>query len=78
VSPQHAQDAAELLGEPLRLTGLDAIVAARLFNLTERRRGSLPDCLIAATAVNAAAALATSDRDCLQPLVPLGLAIARG
>jgi predicted nucleic acid-binding protein len=77
VFSQQAQDAAELLGEPLPLTGLDATVAARLFNLSSRRRGSLADCLIAASAVNAGAALATTNRADFRPFERLGLSLAR-
>ena len=44
---------------PVRTT--EATDAARLFNASGRRRGSFPDCVIAATAIGAGAKLATSD-----------------
>lgn len=66
-------DAAALLGEPQPLTGVDAVVAARLFNLTGRRRGSLADCCIAAIAMNAGAALATNDVADFRRFEPYGL-----
>src|SRR5215831_2918098 len=50
-------DAAELLGKPVPITGLDATIGAELYNLSARCRGSLADCLIAATAMNARAVL---------------------
>jgi predicted nucleic acid-binding protein len=54
-------DAGQLLGEPLPVVGRHGALAAHLFNLTGRRRSSLPDCLIAAVAIDANAPLATVD-----------------
>jgi predicted nucleic acid-binding protein len=54
-------EAANLLGEPLPILSPHAELAARLFNLAGRRRSSLPDCLIAAVAIDATAPLATVD-----------------
>lgn len=69
-------DAAELLGEPEPLTGVDATVAAHLFNVSGRRRGSLTDCLIAAVAINADAELATTNLADFRKFTPHGLTIA--
>jgi predicted nucleic acid-binding protein len=51
----------------------EARVAARLFNAAGRRRGSMVDCMIAATAIRADATLATSDRRGFGPLAKHGL-----
>lgn len=53
--------ARRLVGEATPITGAHAEQAARLFNLLGRRRSSLPDCLIAAAAIDAEAVLATAD-----------------
>ena len=50
--------------------------AATLFNLTGRRSRSLPDCLIAATAMTRGARLATLNRADFEPLLRYGLELA--
>jgi predicted nucleic acid-binding protein len=53
--------AAAVVGEPLPVTGDHARRAADLFNAQGRRRGTLMDCLIAATAIAEDAELATAN-----------------
>jgi predicted nucleic acid-binding protein len=53
-----------------------AASAARLFNETGRRRGSFQDCLVAATAMEAGAPLATSDRKDFGRFLDVGLQLA--
>lgn len=53
----------------------EATRGARLFNDTGRRRGSFQDCLVAATAIEHGAALATSDRSGLERFAAIGLAL---
>lgn len=53
-----------------------AVLAARLFNQTGRRRGSLIDCLIAASAILAQAEFATENRSDFAPFVSHGLKLA--
>ena len=52
---------AEIVGQRQDFTAEHAALAARLFNESGRRRGSLIDCMIAATALAAAASLATAN-----------------
>jgi predicted nucleic acid-binding protein len=59
---------------------VDRIIAERaadLFNLTGRRSRSLPDCIIAGTAMRAGATLATLNRADFTPMIQYGLALAR-
>ena len=74
--PEAASSVRAMVGEPIPLTEEDASRAAKLFNATGRRRGSLNDCMIAAIAMRSAAGLATNDSAHFTRYVSLGLAIA--
>lgn len=52
---------AHIIGEPVPFTSGEGVRAAEIFNDTGCRRGSLTDCMIAASALNAGAALATAN-----------------
>jgi predicted nucleic acid-binding protein len=67
--------ASQVLGEPVPFSGESAGLAAQLFNLTGRRRGSLMDCMIAAVALSAAASLATSNPRDFTPFRSAGRAV---
>jgi predicted nucleic acid-binding protein len=56
-------------------TDEDAVLAAQLFNISGRRRGTFMDCMIAAVAVGIGASLATSNPEDFRRLEPAGLQI---
>jgi predicted nucleic acid-binding protein len=68
--------ALEFLGEIRDVGVADAGRAAELFQRGGRRARSLPDCVIAACAIGAGAALATSNVEDFRRLVPFGLKLA--
>ncbi len=67
--------ATRLVTERPAFTDDDTALAAELFNTSGRRRGSLADCMIAATALRAEAPLATSNREDFTRLVAHGLVL---
>jgi predicted nucleic acid-binding protein len=76
VSPAATAAARELVGEATRFGAREAERAARLFNESGRRRGTLMDCMISASAIENDAALATSNPVEFRRFVPFGLRMA--
>ena len=68
--------ASVVVGRQSRFTEEMAVIAARLFNGSGRRRGTMVDCMIAATALAEQAAIATSNPDDFRRFEAFGLALA--
>lgn len=73
LDPDALALAAAVVGEALPVTAAHARRAAELFNASGRRRGTLVDCLIAATAIEADAGLATANPSDFQRMPDLRL-----
>ncbi len=61
VETRHVELAERIVPQHLPFEDPDATLAAQLFNQSGRRRGSLADCMIAATALRHEAPLATNN-----------------
>lgn len=61
VDGDQVQLASQIITERTNFSEDHAVIASRLFNASGRRRGTLIDCMIAATAVAADAQLATEN-----------------
>ena len=73
VAAAEAELATRIVPDRVPFTADDSVEAARLFNLSGRRRGSLADCMIAATAVRLHASLATTNPADFRRLESAGL-----
>jgi predicted nucleic acid-binding protein len=73
---QQSVLASRVLRDVASFTMEDSALAARLFNLSGRRRGTFIDCMIAATAIRSKAALATSNPADFQRFLSEGLELA--
>jgi predicted nucleic acid-binding protein len=76
LSPAQGELALLVVGEPAPFGRDDAALSASLFNASGRRRGSLVDCMVAAAAIRADAALATANEADFARLLPHGLRLA--
>ena len=68
--------ASVVVGRQSPFTDEMAVIAARLFNGSGRRKGTMVDCMIAATALAEEAAVATSNPDDFSRFEAFGLALA--
>lgn len=76
VQATHIELATTIVSERIPFDDQHANLAATLFNDSGRRRGSLADCMIAATALHAEAQLATNNQNDFRPLRSMGLMLA--
>jgi predicted nucleic acid-binding protein len=67
--------AVRIVHEPVAFGSHDPAATAKLFNMAGRRRGSFVDCMIAAVALGAGAALATGNPADFRRFEPAGLKV---
>ena len=68
--------AVRIVGPPQDFTSEHAAIAARLFNTSGRRRGTMMDCMIAAAAVSTGSPFATSNEGDFRRFAEQGLQLA--
>jgi predicted nucleic acid-binding protein len=78
VDAEQVEQVLRFVARPAAFTDEDAALAARLFDESGRRRGSLGDCMVAASAIRARAALATDDARDFGRFAASGLTLAAG
>jgi predicted nucleic acid-binding protein len=61
LAPDAVELASRVVGAQVPFTSEHAVTAAHLFNVSGRRRGTLVDCMVAATAILSNAELATAN-----------------
>lgn len=76
LSPSEMEWAAAIVGRRRNFTSEHAVIAARLFNNSGRRRGSLIDCMIGATALADGASIATANTVDFRRFATAGLELA--
>lgn len=76
LQPPELAAAATIIGHHRNFAREDAEVAARLFNDSGRRRGSLIDCMIAAAALADGASVATANPADFERLLEFGVTVA--
>ena len=76
LSSSEMEWAAEIVGQRRDFTAEHAVIAARLFNESGRRRGSLIDCMIAAAALADGASVATANATDFRRFATSGLELA--
>lgn len=77
VGASELELASRVVGARVPFEEEQAARSAELFNASGRRRGSLADCMIAATSIVSGASLATANLDDFMRLVPHGLELVR-
>jgi predicted nucleic acid-binding protein len=75
IEARHVDLAREIVPDPEPFGRRDAELAAGLFNRSGRRRGTLSDCMIAASVMRVDGSLATANPDDFRRFVPAGLRI---